>query len=99
MTVHVPVEPVARNEAGLAVALPILAQRFGERLVRSEAIRWQHGHTTTWLETQPPDAVVFPTTPEEAATIARFWGVHGVRLFLFGVAPSRGAHVKAPGGG
>ena len=99
MTVHVPVEPVARNEAGLAVALPVLAQRFGERLVRSDAIRWQHGHTTTWLETQPPDAVVFPATTEEVADIVRICGDHRVPVIPFGVGTSLEGHVNAPGGG
>src|SRR6266700_1906777 len=32
MTVHVPVEPVARNEAGLAVALPVIAFGVGTSL-------------------------------------------------------------------
>src|SRR6202166_969823 len=99
MTVHVWVEPVARNEAGLAVALPVLAQRFGERLVRSEAIRWQHGHTTTWLETQPPDAVVFPEATEEVADIVRICSDHRVPVIAFGVGTSLEGHVNAPGGG
>jgi D-lactate dehydrogenase (cytochrome) len=99
MTVHVPVEPVARNEAGLTVALPVLSQRFGERFVRSEAIRWQHGHTTTWLETQPPDAVVFPETTEEVADIVRICGDHRVPVIAFGVGTSLEGHVNAPGGG
>ena len=99
MTVHVSVEPVARNEAGLAVALPVLAQRFGERLVRSEAIRWQHGHTTTWLETQPPDAVVFPEATEEVAEIVRICSDHQVPVIPFGVGTSLEGHVNAPGGG
>ena len=33
MTIQVAVEPVSRNDAGLAAALPILAERFGDRLV------------------------------------------------------------------
>ena len=36
-----------------------LAARFGNRFTASEAIRKAHGHTLTWLENQPPDAVVF----------------------------------------
>ena len=36
-----------------------LAARFGNGLVTSEAVRRQHGHTLTWLENAPPDAVVF----------------------------------------
>ena len=42
----------------LASALEALAARFGNRLVTSQAVREQHGHTTTWLQNQPPDAVV-----------------------------------------
>src|SRR5262249_11073673 len=99
MTVHVPVEAVARNEAGLAVALPVLAQRFGERFVRSDGIRWQHGHTTTWLNTQPPDAVIFPETTEEVAEIVRVSSDHRVPVIAYGVGTSLEARVNAPGGG
>src|SRR3954469_13569739 len=99
MTVHVPVEPVARNETGLAVALPVLAQRFGERFVRSEAIRRQHGHTTTWLEPQPPGAVVLPAPAEEVADIVRICSDHRVPVIAFGVGTSLEGHVNAPGGG
>ena len=41
MTIQVAVEPVSRNEAGLAAVVPILAERFGSRFVRSEAVRRQ----------------------------------------------------------
>ena len=42
----------------LASAVEALAARFGNRLITSQAVREQHAHTTTWLPTQPPDAVV-----------------------------------------
>ena len=42
----------------LASAIEALAARFGNRLITSQAVREQHAHTTTWLPTQPPDAVV-----------------------------------------
>src|SRR6185312_15199172 len=42
----------------LASAIEALAARFGNRLITSLAVREQHAHTTTWLPTQPPDAVV-----------------------------------------
>jgi D-lactate dehydrogenase (cytochrome) len=99
MTVQLAVETVARNEAGIAVALPILAQRFGERFVRSEAIRRQHGATTSWLATQPPDAVVFPESTEEVAEIVRICLDHRVPVIPFGVGTSLEGHVNAPGGG
>ena len=50
---------VERNEVGIATVLGILKQRFGERLQTGAALRAQHAHTTTYIPTQPPDAVVF----------------------------------------
>jgi D-lactate dehydrogenase (cytochrome) len=99
MTVQRAIEPVARNEAGIAVALPILAQRFGERFSRSEAIRRQHGQTLTWLPTQPPDAVVFPESTAEVAEIVRICGDHRVPVIAYGVGTSLEGHVNAPFGG
>ena len=99
MTVQVAVEPVKRNDAGIALALPILAQRFGERFVRSEAVRHQHGHITTWLATQAPDAVVFPESTEEVAEAVRICGEYRVPVIAFGVGTSLEGHVNAPGGG
>ena len=49
----------ARAVADLTGAL---AARFGNALATSEAVRRQHGHTLTWIETAPPDAVVFAET-------------------------------------
>ena len=60
MAVQLAVGATARNDAGIAAALPVLRQRFGERFADSEAVRRQHGHQTTWLVNEPPDAVVFP---------------------------------------
>ncbi len=99
MTLQVAVEPVLRNEAGLAVALPILAQRFGERFVRSEAVRRQHAHTLTWLANQPPDAVVFAESSEDVAEVVRICGDHHVPVIPFGMGSSLEGHVNAPGGG
>ena len=39
-----------------------LAARFGNRFSASEAIRRQHGHTLTWIENEPPDAVSSPNS-------------------------------------
>ena len=47
-----------RNETGIDTALGILKQQFGERFQTGDAIREQHGHTTTWIRNQAPDAVV-----------------------------------------
>jgi len=99
MTFQVAVTPVARNEAGIAAALPILAQRFGDRFVCSDALRWQHGATTTWLMNQPPDAVVFAESAEDVSIVVGVCAAHKVPIIPFGVGTSLEGHVNAPGGG
>ena len=90
---------IARNEAGIALAVPILKQRFGERCQTGAAIREQHAHTTTWLRNQPPDAVVFAETTGEVADVVGVCAEHRVPVIPFGVGSSLEGHVNAPGGG
>ena len=99
MTYQVAVIPVARNEAGIVAAMPILRQRFGERFARSEALRRQHAATTTWLVNQPPDAVIFVETAAEVAEIVGICAQYKVPVIPFGVGTSLEGHVNAPGGG
>ena len=99
MTVQLAVGAAARNDAGIAAALPILRRRFGDRYVDSEAVRRQHGHQTTWLVNQPPDAVVFPESTAEVAEIVRTCAAHDVPVIAFGVGSSLEGHVNAPFGG
>ena len=47
-----------KNERAIAAAVAALVAAFGNRVVTSQAVREQHGHTTTWHANQPPDAVV-----------------------------------------
>ena len=56
-----------RNETGIATALGILKQQFGERFHTGQSIREQHGHTTTWIKNQAPDAVVFVRSTQDVA--------------------------------
>ncbi|EEE37052.1 D-lactate dehydrogenase (cytochrome) [Rhodobacteraceae bacterium KLH11] len=88
-----------RNEAGIETAVGILKQRFGDRLQTGAAIRAQHGHTTTWIENQSPDAVVFPHSTEDVAQIIRTCGAHKVPVIPFGTGTSLEGHVNAPAGG
>ncbi len=46
------------DKATIATVVGELQRRFGNRAVASLAVREQHGHTTTWIANQPPDAVV-----------------------------------------
>jgi D-lactate dehydrogenase (cytochrome) len=93
------IQPLARNEAGTGLALAILKQRFGERLQTGEAMRRQHSHTTTYLPSQLPDAVIFI---ESAAEVREAVGVahdHRVPIVPFGTGSSLEGQVNAPAGG
>lgn len=90
---------VPRDGEKTALVIDILTQAFGERCVRSEAVRRQHGHTTTWLKNQPPDAVVFAETTQEVAEIVRTCAVHKVPVIPFGSGSSLEGHLNAPEGG
>ena len=59
-------------------AIDALAARFGNRLITSQAVREQHGHTTTWLRNQPPDAVVMAQETTDIQDAVRICGRHGV---------------------
>jgi len=94
-----PLTRVTRNEAGIASAVPLLKQRFGDRCETGQAVRDQHGHTTTWLTTEAPDAVVFVTSTAEVKAVVDICREHGVPIIPFGVGTSLEGHVNAPGGG
>ncbi len=88
-----------RNEDGIAAAIGVLKQRFGERLQTGAAVREQHGHTTSWIENQPPDAVVTPASAEEVAEIVRVCATHRAPVIAFGTGTSLEGHTNAPAGG
>jgi D-lactate dehydrogenase (cytochrome) len=76
-----------------------LAARFGNRLVTSLAVRQQHAHTTTWLENQAPDAVVFPHSTEEVQEVVRLCAAHRMPVIPYGTGTSLEGHINAPFGG
>ena len=83
----------------VAGAVARLRESFGERCQTGASIREQHGHTTTWLPSQPPDAVVFPRTTEEVQQIVRICAEARVPVIGFGTGTSLEGHVNAPAGG
>src|SRR5246127_1630375 len=83
----------------LASTLEKLAARFGNRLITSLAVREQHGHTTTWLPNQPPDAVVMAQETSDIQDAVRICAKHGVPVIAFGTGTSLEGHVNAPAGG
>ena len=88
-----------RNEVGIAAALGVLKQQFGEKFQTGNAIREQHGHTTTWLKNQSPDAVVYPQDAGEVAEIVKVCAAHKVPVIGYGTGTSLEGHVNAPAGG
>jgi D-lactate dehydrogenase (cytochrome) len=88
-----------RNEKAVKAAIAALAAKFGNRLVTSQAVREQHGNTLTWIENQPPDAVVFPQTSEDVQDAVRICAQHKVPVIPYGTGTSLEGHINAPRGG
>ena len=76
-----------------------LGGRYGNRLSTSPSVREQHGHTTTWIANQPPDAVFLPHTAEEVQEVVRLCAAERVPLVAFGTGTSLEGQVNAPRGG
>jgi D-lactate dehydrogenase (cytochrome) len=94
---HIP--RMTRNEAGIATALAILKQRFGERFQTGADIRRQHAHTTTYIPNQPPDGVVFVESAADVQDIVRICAEYTVPVIPFGAGTSLEGHLNAPAGG
>src|SRR5215470_3830027 len=94
-------QPAMRRRDGKAVeaAVSALAARFGNRLVTAQAVREQHGNTTTWIANEPPDAVVFPQASDDVKDIVRICAAERVPVIPFGTGTSLEGQVNAPFGG
>src|SRR6187200_1791544 len=88
-----------RDPKAIETAVRALTARFGNRVVTSQAVRQQHGNTVTWIENQPPDAVVFPQSTEDVQEIVRICAERRVPIIPFGTGTSLEGHVNAPHGG
>jgi D-lactate dehydrogenase (cytochrome) len=88
-----------RNEDGIAAVIAALKERFGERLQTGHSHREQHGHTTTYLPNQMPDAVVWPESTEEVSEIVTLCAERGVPVIPFGTGSSLEGQLNAPAGG
>jgi D-lactate dehydrogenase (cytochrome) len=82
-----------------AMVIAALTPRYGNRLATSQALREQHGHTTTWIKNQPPDGVMFPQSTEEVQEVVRLCAAHRVPVIGFGQGTSLEGQVNAPRGG
>jgi D-lactate dehydrogenase (cytochrome) len=89
----------SRRDPRTIKAVRALAAKFGNRLVTSQAVLAQHGNTVTWIENQPPDAVIFPQSVEDVQAVVRICAQHGAPIIPFGTGTSLEGHVNAPQGG
>ena len=93
-------QAVSRKQVnGNADAIRELCATFGNRVITSTAVREQHGHTTTWVANEPPDAVFFPQSTEDIQQAVRVCASRGVPVIPFGTGTSFEGHVNAPRGG
>src|SRR5262249_59603631 len=80
--------PPRPEPKALASALEALTARFGNRFITSQAVREQHGHTTTWLANQPPDGVVMAQETKDIQDVVRICASNGVPVIAFGTGTS-----------
>lgn len=99
LAVQTHTQSARRDPKAVEAVVRALAARFGNRLVTSTAVREQHGNTLTWIENQPPDAVIFPQSTEEVQDIVRICAAQRVPVIPFGTGTSLEGHVNAPLGG
>ena len=79
--------------------LASLAERFGNRFSRAQAVRDQHGHTRTQIRNEAPDGVVWPDSTADVAAIVKLCAEHRVPIIPYGTGTSLEGHVNAPYGG
>jgi D-lactate dehydrogenase (cytochrome) len=92
--------PATRPDpAALAKVIAALAARFGSRVSTAEAVRAQHANQLTWVENQPPDAVVFAQSSEDVVEIVKLCAASLIPIIPFGTGTSLEGHVNAPCGG
>ena len=88
-----------KKSPDIALASEILKQRFGERFQVGASIREQHAHTLTYIENQPPDAVVFAQSAEDVAWIVQVCARHSCPVIPYGAGSSLEGQLNAPDGG
>src|ERR1700691_805549 len=92
-------ERTTQERKAADTVIAALSARYGNRLATAQAMREQHANTTTWVDNQPPDAVVFPQSTEEVQDVVRLCAAHRVPVIAFGAGTSLEGQVNAPRGG
>src|SRR5438094_6909803 len=88
-----------RDPEGVVAVVHALAALMGNRLVTARAVREQHANTVSWIENEPPDAVVFAQSTEDVQEVVRICAGARVPVIPFGTGTSLEGHINAPYGG
>lgn len=83
----------------VAIAVNVLRQQLSGRVETGAELRRQHANTVTWLDNQPPDAVVFARSTSDVATVVRIGAQYRVPVIAFGGGTSLEGQINAPEGG
>jgi len=62
-------------------------------------MREQHGHTTTYIDNQPPDAVVMAESSDDVAWVVEVCAEYRCPVIAFGAGSSLEGQLNAPAGG
>jgi len=87
------------SAASLPTAIEKLGNLLGKRLSTGESVREHHGRDESWHTPALPDAVCFPESKEEVASVLQICSAHGVPVVPFGTGTGvEGAVVPTAGG-
>ncbi|MEJ8572590.1 FAD-binding oxidoreductase [Microbaculum marinum] len=87
------------READATVAIGRLRDAFGDRVKTGATWREQHGHTTSYLASQPPDAVFAPKDVDEIRRAVVICAAERFPVIPFGGGTSLEGQLNAPRGG
>lgn len=87
------------TDAQRAGVIEELQQAFGTRILRGRAILEQHGHTTSWIANQPPEAAFAPRDVHEVQRVVAICARGCMPLVPYGAGTSLEGQLNAPVGG
>ena len=80
-------------------AIADLRRQLGDRLSTSDSVRDLHSHDESWHAPHRPDAVAFPVSTEEVASVVRVCAAHRIPVVAYGTGTAlEGGAIPEHGG-